>query len=150
MATVVGTAELPEGRLFEFGDVDGAKEKAKLQHCIGVTFVKGKIYVADTYNNKIREVDAKSGAVKTLAGKGRKSPGSSDKEGTLHEPAGLTHAKGKLYVAAPASAPLHHQDQPGVLRAQGAADGGDPRRGGAGGGGRGRRGVAASAARRRR
>jgi len=99
VTTVVGTAELPYGRLFEFGDVDGVKEKAKLQHCIGVAYVKGKIYVADTYNNKIREVDAKSGAVKTLAGKGRKSPGSSDKDGTLHEPTGLTHAKGKLYVA---------------------------------------------------
>ena len=34
-----------------------------------------------------------------------------------------------------ASAPLHHQDQPGILRAEGAADRGDPRRGGAGGGG---------------
>ena len=34
-----------------------------------------------------------------------------------------------------ASAPLHDQDQPGILRAQGAADRGDPRRGGAGGGG---------------
>lgn len=99
VATVIGTAELPYGRLFEFGDADGPKEKAKLQHCIGVTYVNGKIYVADTYNNKIREVDAKSGAVKTLAGKGRKSPGSSDKDGTFHEPAGLTHAKGKLYVA---------------------------------------------------
>ncbi len=99
VSTVVGTAELPYGRLFEFGDIDGPKEKAKLQHCIGVTFAKGKIYVADTYNNKIREVDPKSGAVKTLAGKGRKSPGLSDKDGTFHEPAGLTHAKGNLYVA---------------------------------------------------
>jgi len=99
VTTVVGTAELPYGRLFEFGDVDGPKAKAKMQHCIGLTFAKGKIYVADTYNNKIREVDPKSGAVRTVAGKGRKSPGSSDKDGTLHEPAGLAFAKGKLYVA---------------------------------------------------
>jgi thiol-disulfide isomerase/thioredoxin/DNA-binding beta-propeller fold protein YncE len=99
VATVVGTADQPYGRLFEFGDVDGAKAKAKFQHCLGVAYVNGKIYVADTYNNKIREVDAKTGAVKTLAGKGRKNPGSSDKEGTFHEPTGLTHAQGKLYVA---------------------------------------------------
>ncbi|MGI8981985.1 MAG: thioredoxin-like domain-containing protein [Pirellulaceae bacterium] len=99
VTTVVGTAELPYGRLFEFGDVDGVKAKAKLQHCIGLTFVKGKIYVADTYNNKIREVDAKSGTVKTLAGKGRKEKGSSDKDGTFSEPAGISHAKGKLYIA---------------------------------------------------
>ncbi|MFN0019542.1 MAG: thioredoxin-like domain-containing protein [Pirellulaceae bacterium] len=99
VGTVIGTAELPYGRLFEFGDVDGPKNKAKLQHCIGLTYAKGKIYVADTYNNKIREVDPKSGAVKTVAGKGRKNPGSSDKDGTLQEPAGLAYAKGKLYVA---------------------------------------------------
>ena len=99
VATVVGTAELPYGRLFEFGDVDGVKSKAKLQHCIGVAYANGKIYVADTYNNKIREVDPKSGAVKTLAGKGRKEKGSSDKDGTFNEPAGISHAKGKLYVA---------------------------------------------------
>ena len=99
VATIVGTAQLPHSRLFEFGDVDGPKAKAKLQHCIGVAYVKGKVYVADTYNNKIREVDAKTGAVKTLAGKGRKEAGSSDKDGTFREPAGLSHAKGKLYVA---------------------------------------------------
>jgi thiol-disulfide isomerase/thioredoxin len=99
VTTVVGTADLPYGRLFEFGDVDGPKAKAKLQHCIGVAYAKGKIYVADTYNNKIREVDAMTGATKTLAGKGRKGGGNSDKDGTFSEPAGLTHAKGKLYVA---------------------------------------------------
>lgn len=97
--TVVGTAELPFGRLFEFGDVDGPKSKAKFQHCLGVTYVGGKLYVADTYNNKIREVDAKTGGVKTLAGKGRKGKGDSDKDGTFREPAGISHAKGKLYVA---------------------------------------------------
>lgn len=99
VGTVIGTAELPYGRLFEFGDIDGPKDKAKLQHCIGLTYAQGKIYVADTYNNKIREVDPKTGAVKTIAGKGRKNPGASDKEGTLGEPAGVAHAKGKLYVA---------------------------------------------------
>ncbi len=99
VGTVIGTAELPYGRLFEFGDVDGPKETAKLQHCIGLTYAKGKIYVADTYNNKIREVDPKTGAVKTIAGKGRKNPGASDKDGTFGEPAGVSYAKGKLYVA---------------------------------------------------
>ena len=97
--TIVGTADLPFGRLFEFGDVDGPKNKAKLQHCIGVTYAAGKLYVADTYNNKIRAVDAKTGSVKTLAGKGRKEKGNSDKDGTFREPAGISHAKGKLYVA---------------------------------------------------
>jgi len=38
--------------------------------------------------------------------------------------------KAEVAVDPPASAPLHHQDQPGILRAQGAADGGDQGRGG--------------------
>jgi thiol-disulfide isomerase/thioredoxin len=95
--TVVGTAELPFARLFTFGDADGPPEKAKLQHCLGVAYVDGQIYVADTYNNKIKSVDAKSGQTTTLVGNGK--PGSDDDAGTFDEPAGITHARGKLYVA---------------------------------------------------
>ena len=58
---------------------------------------KGKIYVADTYNHKIKVVDAKTGETKTIAGTGK--PGSGDEPAQFHEPAGLAHAKGKLYVA---------------------------------------------------
>jgi len=95
--TVVGTSDLDFGRLFEFGDVDGPREKVKLQHCLGVVHLDGKIYVADTYNNKIKVVDAKTGETKTLAGTGK--PGRDDKEGTFDEPAGITYAAGKLFVA---------------------------------------------------
>jgi thiol-disulfide isomerase/thioredoxin/sugar lactone lactonase YvrE len=95
--TVVGSDGLLSGRLFAFGDVDGPRSKAKLQHCLEVVYVEGKIYVADTYNHKIKVVDAKSGATKTLAGTGE--PGASDEPAQFHEPAGLAHAYGKLYVA---------------------------------------------------
>ena len=87
----------PRGRLFTFGDVDGPRTEAKLQHCLDVAFHDGKIYVADTYNNKIKVVNAKTGETKTLAGTGK--PGTGDSPAEFHEPAGLTHAKGKLYVA---------------------------------------------------
>ncbi len=95
--TVVGTAHLATGRLFEFGDVDGAAGRARMQHPLGVVHVDGKLYVADTYNHKIKVVDARSGVTRTFAGTGK--PGSSDKEGTFFEPAGLSAAGGKLYVA---------------------------------------------------
>ncbi len=95
--TVVGTSELPGGRLFHFGDVDGPKDRVKLQHCLGVAYNDGKIYVADTYNNKIKVVDAKTGATLTLVGSG--TPGKSDDPPTFDEPAGISYAAGKLYVA---------------------------------------------------
>lgn len=95
--TVIGTAELPGGRLFDFGDIDGPKERAKLQHALEVVYSDGKIYVADTYNNKIKVVDAKSGEVKTIAGSG--SPGTTDDPATFDEPAGLALVGETLYVA---------------------------------------------------
>ena len=69
----------------------------RLQHALGVVYDAGKIYVADTYNNKIRVVDAKSGETKTLVGTGE--AGSDDAAGTFDEPAGITLANGTLYVA---------------------------------------------------
>ncbi len=94
---MVGTNELPGGRLFHFGDVDGPKNRVKLQHCLGVAYADGQIYVADTYNNKIKVVNAKTGLTKTLAGTGEH--GLSDSEPTFDEPAGLSLGDGVLYVA---------------------------------------------------
>ncbi len=95
--TVVGSAHLLGGRLFAFGDEDGPRLKAKLQHCLEVVYHEGQIYVADTYNNKIKVVDAKTGVTNTLAGTGE--PGKSDLDPTFDEPAGLAVARGKLYIA---------------------------------------------------
>ncbi len=95
--TVVGTAHLPYGRLFTFGDKDGAAERARLQHCLAVAYHDGFIYVADTYNHKIKKVDAKDGTVTTLAGAGGR--GSADQPAQFNEPAGLSLAGGKLFVA---------------------------------------------------
>jgi thiol-disulfide isomerase/thioredoxin len=95
--TVVGSDHLTAGRLFAFGDRDGPRSQAKLQHCLEVVYHDSKIYVADTYNHKIKVVNAKNGDTKTLAGTGK--PGTSDNPAQFHEPAGLAYAKGKLYVA---------------------------------------------------
>ncbi len=88
--TVVGTAELVTARLFTFGDVDGDGEQARLQHPLGVAYWDGRLYVADTYNSKIKVVDPKSGETKTVAGR---------KASSFYEPGGLSVTGGRLYVA---------------------------------------------------
>lgn len=96
--TVVGTSELPNGRLFKFGDKDGKKSEVLLQHVLGVHYDAGKIYIADTYNNKIKVVDAKSGETQTVAGSG--DSGTSDQgRGEFDEPSGLSKIGNTLYIA---------------------------------------------------
>lgn len=95
--TVVGTNKLPGGRLFEFGDRDGKREEVLMQHPLGVAYHEGKIYVADTYNNKIRVVDAASGDTQTFAGNG--TPGNQDEPAQFDEPTGVSVTGKALYVA---------------------------------------------------
>ncbi len=95
--TVVGTAGLPGARLFTFGDVDGQRRRVRLQHALGVVYYEGRVYVADTYNNKIKVIDPASGSTQTLAGTGK--PGAADAPATFDEPAGITAAGGKLFLA---------------------------------------------------
>ncbi len=97
VTTVIGTAYLTRGRLFHFGDADGKGKEALLQHALGVAFYRDQIYVADTYNNKVKVVDPKEATCKTLAGSGK--PGAGDEPAEFDEPAGISAAAGKLYVA---------------------------------------------------
>ena len=80
--TIVGTG------LFDFGDRDGPRDVALLQHDVGLAMNdEGVLVVADTYNHKLRTVDRATGAVKTLLA------------GGLSEPTGVTwdaHARGWL------------------------------------------------------
>jgi DNA-binding beta-propeller fold protein YncE len=94
VTTLVGTG------LFDFGDADGIGEKALLQHVQAVCFVDGHVYLADTYNNRIKVLNPQTREVKTCAGTGE----AGFKDGALdsaqfNEPAGLAAANGKLYVA---------------------------------------------------
>ena len=97
VTTLIGTAELPFARLFTFGDVDGPASKARLQHPLGVVYHEGLIYVTDTYNNKIKVVDVAKQTVTSLSGIGK--PGKSDNPAEFDEPAGISYAAGKLYIA---------------------------------------------------
>ncbi|HWB11914.1 MAG TPA: thioredoxin-like domain-containing protein [Pirellulales bacterium] len=95
--TVIGTSQLPQARLFTFGDVDGKGSKVRLQHCLGVAYLDGQIYVADTYNNKIKAIDPKTKTCHTIAGDGK--PGTTDDPPQFDEPAGISATGGRLYVA---------------------------------------------------
>ena len=84
--------------LFEFGDVDGHGDEVRLQHPLGVLSIGDKILIADTYNHKIKELDPQKRTVKTFLGTGK--PGQKDgRSPSFYEPAGLSVANGKLYIA---------------------------------------------------
>lgn len=82
--------------LFEFGDLDGKDKAVRLQHALGVAFSDGKVYVADTYNSKLKVIDPESRTCKTVSGSDEK--GWSPKP-VLNEPGGICVADGKLYLA---------------------------------------------------
>jgi DNA-binding beta-propeller fold protein YncE len=86
------------GDLFEFGDVDGVGNDVRLQHPLGVVALDDKILIADTYNHKIKQLDPKTRTVQTFLGTGK--PGQAEGAApSFYEPAGLSIANGKLYVA---------------------------------------------------
>ncbi len=86
--------------LFEFGDVDGVGETVRLQHPLGLALADGMLYIADSYNHKIKRCDRVTRQVTTFLGNGE--PGLRDGatiEARFSEPGGLTLADGKLYIA---------------------------------------------------
>ncbi|MEK9630090.1 MAG: thioredoxin-like domain-containing protein [Nitrospinota bacterium] len=84
--------------LFDFGDCDGKGKKALLQHPLGVHYSKGKVYIADSYNHRIKVLDLKTQKVTTL--KASVDIVCDDKSCTrLWEPAGVFEFKNNLYVS---------------------------------------------------
>jgi len=59
-----------------------------LQHALGLAYADGKLYVADTYNSKLKLLDPVQRTCVTFLGAGQFS-----------EPGGICYADGKLYVA---------------------------------------------------
>jgi thiol-disulfide isomerase/thioredoxin len=89
---------LAGGDLFEFGDRDGEGDDVRLQHPLGLALDAGRLFVADTYNHKIKTLDPVTRKVSTFVGAGK--PGQADGErASFYEPGGLSVARGKLYVA---------------------------------------------------
>jgi thiol-disulfide isomerase/thioredoxin/sugar lactone lactonase YvrE len=97
VTTITGTAHLAQARLFTFGDRDGDHFEARFQHPLGLVWYENLLYVADTYNHKIRVVDPGDGSARTLVGSGQR--GHSDDPPSFDEPCGIAAAGGKLFVA---------------------------------------------------
>jgi sugar lactone lactonase YvrE len=92
--TIVGTG------LFDFGDVDGTGDEVRLQHPLGVAYLDGLLYVADTYNSKIKRINPETEVSASYLGSG--APGWQDGVGLetqFNEPGGLSISDGKLHIA---------------------------------------------------
>lgn len=76
--------------LFEFGDADGVGRAARLQHPLGIALDRrrGCLWIADSFNNRIRHYRLADGEVTTLA-----------LDHPLDEPGGLSVAGDSLYIA---------------------------------------------------
>src|SRR5207302_3253443 len=81
--TIVG-----EG-LFEFGDIDGEGDKVRLQHALGVAYHGGQLYVADTYNSKVKVIDPERRTSRTFLGGGPRGWLATP---LVNEPAGISYA----------------------------------------------------------
>ena len=77
--------------LFDFGDRDGRAEMALLQHPLDVACEGGTVYVADSYNHKIKAIDLRAMQVRTLYGDGARE--------ALDEPGGVAVLEGKIFIA---------------------------------------------------
>jgi len=98
VSTIAGTSELPRGQsLFAFGDVDAVGADARFQHPLGIAIDQNQLYIADSYNHKIRRIDLDSAAVTTWLGDGK--PGAEINPARLSEPGGLAIADGRLFIA---------------------------------------------------
>lgn len=85
VATLVGKG------LFDFGDVDGKAEDVLLQHPLDVAAIGETVYVADTYNHKIKAIDLRTLETRTVFGTGDTD--------VLNEPSGLCAVGDRLLVA---------------------------------------------------
>jgi thiol-disulfide isomerase/thioredoxin len=92
VTTVVGV--VGDG-LFHYGDQEGVGNKARLQHALGVNYHQGKLYVADTYNSKIKLIDPVTQRCTTWLG----DPPGWLKAKMFDEPGGLSIGGDKMYVA---------------------------------------------------
>ncbi|XP_046850030.1 NHL repeat-containing protein 2-like [Xenia sp. Carnegie-2017] len=90
--------------LFAFGDIDGKGVDAKLQHPLAVAWNsrKNELYVADSYNHKIKVIDPLKKTCTTMLGTGQAGCVDGEiKDAQFNEPGGLcVSADGNvLYIA---------------------------------------------------
>jgi thiol-disulfide isomerase/thioredoxin len=116
VGTIVGKG------LFDFGDVDGVGDAVRLQHPLGIVYLRNKLYLADTYNSKIKVIELVKHEVdtslfpdalkstraqstsgyecKTFAGGRERGTRDGDrKQAQFNEPGGITATTKALFVA---------------------------------------------------
>ena len=97
VTTIVGAHDFPNGRsLFEFGDIDAVGDEARLQHPLGIFYHDGGLFVADTYNHKIKHVDLKTRTCTTWLGTGKSGNGLNPVE--LSEPADIAIVGDVMFI----------------------------------------------------
>ena len=95
MRTVCGS-----GTLFGFGDRDGIGEEVRLQHCLGIDYSRGYLWVADSYNHKIKRINPKTGECETMFGDGTSGDRNDmETDCQFSEPGGLSVGDTYIYVA---------------------------------------------------
>ncbi len=92
-----------DGQQGDSGD-GGPATKARLNQPFDVAYdAAGNLFLSDTFNHRIRRVDAKTGVITTVAGSGKKGfsgDGGPATEAAFDEPYGVAMAKdGTFYVA---------------------------------------------------
>ncbi len=86
--------------LFEFGDVDGVGGQARLQHPLDVEYHGGELFVADTYNHRIKRLSPGTRRVTSWLGSGEIGGEDGPRAAArFNEPSGLSSANGRLYIA---------------------------------------------------
>jgi hypothetical protein len=92
--TIVGTG------LFDFGDKDGRGDDVRLQHPFGVAYHPGMLYVADTYNSKIKRIAPQTREATTwLGGDARGHADGPAADARFNEPEGVSILGNRLYIA---------------------------------------------------
>ena len=84
VSTIIGKG------LFDFGDRSGVGREARLQHPTGITVdtERNALWIADTYNSKIKRIDVQTSEVSTFKFNYQ-----------LNEPGGLSLFRDKLFIA---------------------------------------------------
>ncbi len=84
----------------DFGDLDTIARMARIHHPMGIAYREGSLYIADTYNHKIKQFDPGTGWVLTWVGSGDRGyrDGLSG-DARLNEPSGLVDFRGLWYIA---------------------------------------------------
>src|SRR6267378_5191286 len=86
--------------LFVFGDQDGEGDAVRLQHPLGITARDGVLFLADSYNHKIKRLEPRRRGVTTWLGSG--AAGRADglgRSASFREPGGVCAGAEGLYIA---------------------------------------------------